>query len=462
MPGEVTMKAIVLSVWVGVLVAGDALAQQPKPATGAAQTRQPIASVDSRWPDVFCDLTELARTAPSELTVRYRYRNTGSKPFELQHIDLVPRTVVLDPIGRTLFGVLKDTSGSPISSTNMDGITAKPIPANGGQAHWARLQAPPESVASLTVLVDGCLPFEDVAIGGGAPVLPRADAAPALATQEGEADGLIAEVTAARRTAGGFVAIEFRYRNTGTGDFTFPHAPIVRDAYVLDTAKRRKYEVAKDSKNAPLCSETLNFSFPDGVRLGSGEAIALWAKFAAPPEATKAVNVHLPLSPPFDNVPLSGAATATEHTGSAVAGSVVGLEAALKELSAKVTDSEIRIDLSADVLFDFDKADIKKEAEPSLQKLATVISANPGAKVAIAGHTDAKGADAYNQTLSERRAGSVKQWLVANAKVEAANITTHGFGRTKPIAHNVKPDGSDDPEGRAKNRRVEIVVRKGA
>jgi outer membrane protein OmpA-like peptidoglycan-associated protein len=368
--------------------------------------------------------------------------------------------MALDPVGRTLFGVLKDTSGSPISSTNMDGITAKPIPAGGGQAHWARLQAPTDSVTSLTVLVDGCLPFEDVAIGATGSVLPRASAAPALVTQEGEADGLVAEITAARRTAGGFVTVEFRYRNTGAADFTFPHAPIVRGAYMLDPAKRRKYEVARDSKNAPLCSETLNFSFPDGVQLKSGEVIALWAKFAAPPEATKTVNVHLPLSPPFDNVPLSGSGAATEPAGSSVSGSVVGLEAALKDLAAKVTDTEIRIDLAADVLFDFDKADIKTEAEPSLQKVATVINANPGAKVAIAGHTDAKGTDAYNQTLSERRAGSVKQWLVAHAKVDAASITTQGWGRTKPIAHNAKPDGSDDPEGRAKNRRVEIVVRK--
>jgi outer membrane protein OmpA-like peptidoglycan-associated protein len=56
----------------------------------------------------------------------------------------------------------------------------------------------------------------------------------------------------------------------------------------------------------------------------------------------------------------------------------------------------------------------------------------------------------------------VKQWLVANAQVDGGTITTRGWGKTKPVAHNAKPDGSDDPDGRAKNRRVEIVVRKGA
>jgi outer membrane protein OmpA-like peptidoglycan-associated protein len=63
--------------------------------------------------------------------------------------------------------------------------------------------------------------------------------------------------------------------------------------------------------------------------------------------------------------------------------------------------------------------------------------------------------------LSEQRAASVKQWLVANARVNGASIATRGWGKTKPVAHNAKPDGSDDPEGRAKNRRVEIVLRKG-
>ena len=64
----------------------------------------------------------------------------------------------------------------------------------------------------------------------------------------------------------------------------------------------------------------------------------------------------------------------------------------------------------------------------------------------IEGHTDAKGADAYNQTLSEQRAASVKQWLVANAQVNGAAIATRGWGKSKPVTHNAKPDGSDDPD----------------
>jgi outer membrane protein OmpA-like peptidoglycan-associated protein len=453
------MKSRTLGVALGFLVASQAFGQQPKPPAGAA--KPPLASVDSRWSDVYCDLTELSRTGASELTVRFRYRNTATEAHALEHLDLIPLTRVFDPIGRTLFGVLKDTAGEPISSSNMNGLVARPIPPNGSQSHWARFQAPPETVTSLTVLINGCLPFDDVAIAGTETEPPRSTPALAIAAQEAEAEGLKAEITSVKRTAGGFVTIALRYLNDGSSDYQFPHAPMIRETYFLDSSNRRKYQVAGDRNKEPLCSESLNFAFPTGAVLKPGEVITLWAKFAAPSESTKTVNVHLPLAPPFDNVPITGTSATTENAGSAVAGSAVGIDAALKDLAAKVTESEIRIDLSADVLFDFDKAEIKKQAEPSLQKVATVLKANPNANVSIDGHTDGKGADAYNQTLSEQRAASVKQWLVANARVNGASIATRGWGKTKPVAHNAKPDGSDDPEGRAKNRRVEIVLRKG-
>jgi outer membrane protein OmpA-like peptidoglycan-associated protein len=80
--------------------------------------------------------------------------------------------------------------------------------------------------------------------------------------------------------------------------------------------------------------------------------------------------------------------------------------------------------------------------------------------VRIEGHTDAKGSDAYNQKLSERRAQSVRQWLVQKEGVDGSKMAPQGFGARKPVAPNNKPDGSDDPEGRQKNRRVEIVLAK--
>ena len=138
-----------------------------------------------------------------------------------------------------------------------------------------------------------------------------------------------------------------------------------------------------------------------------------------------------------------------------------GIESVLKDLNAKVTGREIRIELSADVLFDFDKHDLRPEAVPSLEKVAEVLRSRAGSPVTIEGHTDGKGSDAYNQPLSEKRAQAVRDWLVKNGGASAAKITTRGWGKSKPIVPNARPDGSDDPEGRKKNRRVEITVRTG-
>jgi len=128
-------------------------------------------------------------------------------------------------------------------------------------------------------------------------------------------------------------------------------------------------------------------------------------------------------------------------------------------LNVKETPTEIRIDISADVLFDFDKAVILPKAQDTLHNVGTFIKEKgQGRPVRIEGYTDAKGSDAYNQKLSERRAASVKQWLAQKEGLGSVKMTTQGFGAKNPVAPNTKPDGSDDPEGRQKNRRVEIVL----
>jgi len=138
---------------------------------------------------------------------------------------------------------------------------------------------------------------------------------------------------------------------------------------------------------------------------------------------------------------------------------VVDMGGKVEDLTVQESDTEMRIDLAADVLFDFDKADLLPKAEETLQKAADLIKQHTAKGVVrIEGHTDAKGGDAYNQKLSERRADAVKRWFEAHGLHE--HFATAGFGAKKPVAPNAKPDGSDDPEGRAKNRRVEIVVKK--
>jgi OOP family OmpA-OmpF porin len=104
-----------------------------------------------------------------------------------------------------------------------------------------------------------------------------------------------------------------------------------------------------------------------------------------------------------------------------------------------------------DVLFDFDKTNIKPEAAGILDRLVAFMNENKDKRVALSGHTDSIGTEKYNQGLSERRAASVKSYLMKKG-VDSSRVTSQGFGESKPIADN------KTKEGRAKNRRVEIKV----
>ena len=143
-----------------------------------------------------------------------------------------------------------------------------------------------------------------------------------------------------------------------------------------------------------------------------------------------------------------------------MAGAAQPLQAATQPLQVQETNTEIRISLSADILFDFDKSNILPKAADALKNVAGMISDHPGAAVRIEGYTDAKGKDAYNQKLSGRRANSVRDWLIKTDGLKGVTFTTKGFGAKNPVAPNTNPDGSDNPEGRQKNRRVEIVIEK--
>ena len=157
-------------------------------------------------------------------------------------------------------------------------------------------------------------------------------------------------------------------------------------------------------------------------------------------------------------LPLKGKVTDLKGMSSGVSSKVDALNATLKDLGARATDTEIQIELSSDVLFDFDKSDLRPVAVPGLLKMVTVMQSYPAYLCTIGGHTDGRGGKEYNQKLSERRVNSVKTWLVGNGASNQMN--TQGFGDTKPVVSNTKPDGSDDPDGRQKNPRVEITLKK--
>lgn len=100
--------------------------------------------------------------------------------------------------------------------------------------------------------------------------------------------------------------------------------------------------------------------------------------------------------------------------------------------------------------FDTDKADLKPEAQPVLEKVVALMQDNPSLKLSVEGHTDNKGAAPRNKTLSEQRAQAVMKALVS-AGVAAGRLSAQGFGQEKPLASNATE------EGRAQNRRVELV-----
>ena len=104
------------------------------------------------------------------------------------------------------------------------------------------------------------------------------------------------------------------------------------------------------------------------------------------------------------------------------------------------------------VEFDVDKATIKKGYYNDIDNLVKVMKDYPDLNVVIEGHTDSVGTDAYNKKLSQRRAESVKKYMVEKGGIDANRIKAIGFGEEKPIASN------DTDEGRQQNRRVEAAV----
>lgn len=144
-----------------------------------------------------------------------------------------------------------------------------------------------------------------------------------------------------------------------------------------------------------------------------------------------------------------------DEMGETLVGEVSDLVA---DLGGRMTEGEIIVDLPTDVLFDFDKSEIRPVAVPKLETLARLIKQAGSGTIQVNGHADAIGNDAYNTGLSERRATSIVQWLTNGGGIDASRFQSKGYGESQPVVPNTKPDGSDDPEGRQKNRRVEVVI----
>lgn len=106
-----------------------------------------------------------------------------------------------------------------------------------------------------------------------------------------------------------------------------------------------------------------------------------------------------------------------------------------------------------DIFFSFNSDEIREESEPTLREINDILRRHPDWKLSIDGHTDNIASDTFNLNLSERRAAAVKNALVTSFGIKADRLSTAGHGKSSPI------DTNDTPEGRARNRRVELVRR---
>lgn len=118
---------------------------------------------------------------------------------------------------------------------------------------------------------------------------------------------------------------------------------------------------------------------------------------------------------------------------------------------SQTADNQLKLNIPSDVSFDVGRADIKSNFRPVLDKFADTLKSNPATQIRVIGHTDSTGSDAVNNPLSVNRAESVREYL-SERGVSTSRVAIDGRGEREPIADN----GTE--AGRAKNRRVEILV----
>ncbi|MBV9970918.1 MAG: OmpA family protein [Xanthobacteraceae bacterium] len=196
-----------------------------------------------------------------------------------------------------------------------------------------------------------------------------------------------------------------------------------------------------------------------GSALPSAKAPGCPAAAAPPPPiVATAPPPIVAVAPPPRPVPAPQpvAAPAAEPAPRPVPAVIETPKVVAKPVEVIVAKCEERLRVGSDFLFDFDRAELRPEAEPALAEVADRV-AKANKAVMIEGHTDGKGTDSYNQSLSERRAMAVRIAL-AGRGLMTERLNLRGFGKSRPVAPNMHEDGTDDPEGRQRNRRVEIVI----
>ncbi len=199
------------------------------------------------------------------------------------------------------------------------------------------------------------------------------------------------------------------------------------------------------------CDKVPNF-------LDSGEEVTFTVDVPDPGGAV--VDVVFTAFQPVTGVPVTGRA------GSAAQGVVqleprsMALPGRSASLQSRALEGAVRtqgeqVALATDVLFALDSSALSPAAGAELDRAATALRALPGRRLTVQGHTDSQGDTAYNQTLSEQRAQAVRDGLAARLG-EGWTYEVQGLGETRPVASEMTPEGKPDPDGQARNRRVEL------
>jgi outer membrane protein OmpA-like peptidoglycan-associated protein len=162
-----------------------------------------------------------------------------------------------------------------------------------------------------------------------------------------------------------------------------------------------------------------------------------------------------PVNLALEDLPAAFTSAAQGRGGSYVA---VGLPATPSLAKNVGKMSAVVMSLRGDLLFTSGSLRLGKEAEGALRELVSALAAHPDVPLLVRGYTDNKGKPEVNIALSKKRAEAVRDWLVAKAKFDPKNVTVQGLGSVDPAQPNEKPDGSDNPTGREKNRRVTVTI----
>jgi len=228
---------------------------------------------------------------------------------------------------------------------------------------------------------------------------------------------------------------------------------------LIDVAQSRILMPSATPEGACLCTVENDF---DGPGLEYGKPRTLFAVVPAPAGGASTTTVYLPFAPPLVNVPISDEPPVPppgqeipDPAGHQLTPLSYPMEIPSVSLdrSQETTtdDKQVRINLSSDVLFKVNKADLSARARQILQRTATSIDASDASTVKIEGHADATGDDAVNDPLSKRRAQAVRGRLTSLVTREGVRFTAEGHGSREPLYPN------DTKDGQRRNRRVTVT-----